>query len=528
MAGPLKPITHLDFSKGENTVASPYDLAQGQVQQAINLMLDEHGSLRTRDGTLLQTSSPVVGAPICKLWDFVKVDGTIIKLAIVRTNPLRLYNRGTTPWTLIGTFNTGYAMPDIVPFTNQVHIAAGQTEGGIRTYDGTTFGTDTGSPNANHIAVHLSYLWAWNTAAATSSTDGPSSLRSSDVNNPNSWPTSNQTFISKDDGQSGQGIALFTIAETGISPTATLIAFKDFSGYEVTGVFGGTLSVQKIKSDMGCVAGRTIQFISGFGVVRLTHRGFALYDGVNDTLISEEERPRLFGRDSYTGLDWSNIGYSVAAQVANPPMYICACPVSGQALTRWFFYDLVRRAWTVATFANAVSTIQLILDPNNLPVVLGGDFSGQGVRRYFAGDQTDDGTAITWQMIDRPVASGSPMSRSYFRRFLLKTFGFTQGTVITATLFTGPATGAQGKTQTVNITTTSTALSGYGIDAYGTTGYGGVSGAANLTDVESNFDVGMKANNLTVQLQGTGYGKIRGIEYQVRELPATRSVALGA
>jgi len=73
----------------------------------------------------------------------------------------------------------------------------------------------------------------------------------SDANAPNSWPNANQTFISKDDGQQGTGLATFTIAETGISPTQTLVCFKNFSTYQVTGVFGATsFGVQKVKSDM--------------------------------------------------------------------------------------------------------------------------------------------------------------------------------------------------------------------------------------------------------------------------------------
>ena len=224
-----------------------------------------------------------------------------------------------------------------------------------------------------------------------------------------------------------------------VSPTATLIAFKDFSAYEITGVFGATnFAVQKIKSDMGCVAPRTIQFVSGFGIIRLTHKGFALFDGVNDTLISEEERPRLFGRDDIPALDWTNIALAYATQSANPPLYICVCPSNGAAMTLVFVYDLIRRAWTVANLNTAVSTFQLIIDPNVLPVVLGGDYSAGKVRRYFAGDTDDDGTTIPWLLRTGQKQPGSPMERAYYLRLLTKFFGVTQGTTITAKFFYGP------------------------------------------------------------------------------------------
>ena len=61
----LKPVQQFDFSKGENTVTSPYLLRPDQVQQALNFVCDEHGSLRVRDGTLIQnTISPTRCAPL--------------------------------------------------------------------------------------------------------------------------------------------------------------------------------------------------------------------------------------------------------------------------------------------------------------------------------------------------------------------------------------------------------------------------------------------------------------------------------
>src|SRR5262249_57836425 len=125
-----------------------------------------------------------------------------------------------------------------------------------------------------------------------------------------SWPNANQIFIDKDDGDSGNGMGQFTVAETGISPSTSQILFKNFSAYQMTGVFGSTnpaFSIQRIKSDMGCVAARSIRFAPGFGLIRLAHRGFALFDGVDDRLISEEIRPMLFGTLGFTGIDWTNV-----------------------------------------------------------------------------------------------------------------------------------------------------------------------------------------------------------------------------
>ena len=529
MASPLQAMPMLDFSKGENTVVSPYLVGPKQCLELVNFLLDEHGSLRVRDGTLVQTTAPDVARAVIKLWDLVFTSGVVQKLAILKgvSAGNTLYDRGTTPWTSKGSFATSYDTPDILTFTDKVILFNGYES--IKSWDGTTFAALTGTPPAGgkHGAVYLSTLWAGNTNLTTTSTDGKSSIRSTDVNNPNSWPVANQAFISKDDGQEITGMALFTISETGVSPIAALVVFKDFSAYQVIGLFGAsTFAIQKLKSDMGCVAGRTAQFCSGFGIIRLTHRGFALFDGTSDILISEEERPRLFGRDDYSGIDWSNVGLSYATQVQNPPLYICVCPVSGVgppgALSRMFVYDLVRKAWTICTFNNYFATLQLILNPSSLPVVLGGDIAGTGkVRRLFAQDTDDDGSPIQWTLKTRPVFSGSPMSRSYFRRMLMKVFKMTALSQITVQFFFGPSQIINRKQ--VPIALALAPFKGYGLDPYGTSGYGSQSSAQNQTDVDLNFDIGVKANNCLAVISGQGQGRIRGLEWHIKKLALTRS-----
>src|SRR5438132_6525096 len=137
MADALKPIGQIDFSGGENVVSSPYVLGPKQVARCVNMILDEHGAARVRDGTLIQTSSPNPARPIVKLYDFVQVSGAIIKLAILlgTVSSNSLYNRGTTPWTLLGSFQKAYTIPDIVTFTNLAIIAGGNTES-MNSFDG--------------------------------------------------------------------------------------------------------------------------------------------------------------------------------------------------------------------------------------------------------------------------------------------------------------------------------------------------------------------------------------------------------
>lgn len=191
----------------------------------------------------------------------------------------------------------------------------------------------TGTPlrGAACAIVYSGSLWIANTWPVTTNDllDGPCCIKMSDSNNPESWNPANVAFLDKDDGDWITALATYTIAEAGITPTGSLVIFKNFSTYQLTGVFGSTnLTIQKAQSDMGCIAGRSVQFMPGFGIMRLGHLGFAWFDGVRDRLASEAIRPYLFGgEDDITPIDWTYAFLSKGAQAADPPMYICACPV---------------------------------------------------------------------------------------------------------------------------------------------------------------------------------------------------------
>jgi hypothetical protein len=191
----------------------------------------------------------------------------------------------------------------------------------------------TGTPlrGAAHAIVYAGSLWLANTSPTTTSDqlDGPCCLKMSDVNNMESWNPVNIAFLDRDDGDEITGLAKYTIAEIGIAPTGSMVVFKNFATYQVTGVFGASdFSIQNAQTDMGCVAPRTITFTPGFGITRLTHLGFAYFQGVSDKLISEEIRPYLFGGPpDIAPIDWNYAYLSKGTQAANPPLYVAACPV---------------------------------------------------------------------------------------------------------------------------------------------------------------------------------------------------------
>lgn len=519
-----------DFSKGVNAVASPYLVGQQQVVRARNLILDEHGSMRTRDGYQVLTTSPDVSNPITYRGVLNKTDLSSTPFAI-QGNPTvggnTMYRTDTTPWTIVSIpgFDPIVPMPIPQSFTvvDREFIVCGyQTprlyDGGIGLTPITATAGQTVPPGAQHGAFHLGSVWVWNTAQTSTTLDGPSSLRMSDANNPNSWPNANQTFISKDDGQVGTGLASFTIAETGISPTQTLIAFKNYSGYQITGVFGSSnFSVQKIKSDMGCIAPRSIQFVSGFGIIRLTHKGFALYNGVDDKLISEEIRPYIFGKDELPGLSFSTISGSWADQSQNPPLYIAACPIGGIGLTRLFIYDLVRKAWTIGDYPFEIKCLKLFATPTISPVVHAGTFTSGEIWTIFNGDTTDNGEQIDWSFRTKNYFVGSFMRPTYWRRLELD-LAYTQ-TPQDVTVIANPIGLPNNITRTLTYAG-SVPGAKWGQAIWGQFRWAGSSSI----DGRRAFDIQRTASAISFNIDGAGFVTIRGLELQYMSKPVTRQI----
>lgn len=190
-----------------------------------------------------------------------------------------------------------------------------------------------------HAIVYAGSLWLLNTSPATTDDqlDGPCCIKMSDLNNPSSWNPVNVAFLDRDDGDEITGAATFTIANSGIAPTGSLVIFKYFKTYQLTGVFGAAdLTIQQAETELGCVAPRTIQFLTGFGIARLSHLGFAYFNGTVDRLFSEEIRPYLFADPNEPDIipvDWTFAYFGKAAQSTTPPMYVCALPIMAQVLS---------------------------------------------------------------------------------------------------------------------------------------------------------------------------------------------------
>jgi hypothetical protein len=314
---------------------------------------------------------------------------------------------------------------------------------GAETADGSVIWTSQGpivastAPRgAAHAVAYAGSLWLANTSPTdtTDGIDGPTCLKMSDSNNPNSWNPVNTAFIGRNDGTQLTGLQPFTIAALGISPTGSLCVFKEFTTYQVIGVFGSnSFEIQPAQTNLGCIAARSIQFLPGFGVVRFSHLGFAVFDGINDRLISEDIRPYLFsGVNSEADLipvDPSYFYLSQSGQTAQPPMYLCAMPLLGSAgqLTRLFVYDLVMKAWTVLDLPWPITALSAVAVGEGYPLVLAGKTDGT-VQRLQSGDRTWDTGAgdqsnVQWSLRSPDVFGEGGSQRLFFEQATITGYG---------------------------------------------------------------------------------------------------------
>jgi hypothetical protein len=320
-----------------------------------------------------------------------------------------------------------------------------------------TAASNTGSPpppGAGHLTVYAGSLWIWNTWVNNTSNglDGPTSLRMSDSNNPNSWNPINQAFLDKDDGSQGMGLGSFTVTALGIPPEGSLVACKNYATYQIIGVFGAAnFAIQRIKSDMGCIAPRTLLFAPGFGMSRLCHLGIAIFDGVEDKLISEDIRPYLFPTfdpdyDDISVMDSNWASVSWASQTVSPPMWVCGIPIgnSNGMLTRLLCYDLVLRAWAIVDIPFNIGTIYQARAVGTNPITLFGSFDDGTMQRWQAGDlqwaTSTDGSLtpglVLGTVTSPEIYNGFPMAaqtgRIYIRQLVVRGKIIDPAAVVTA------------------------------------------------------------------------------------------------
>lgn len=384
-------------------------------------------------------------------------------------------------------------------------------------------------PGSAHGISHEGFMWMFGTFLNNTGTglDGPMSLRQSHLNTVLEWPDIYSAFVGKDDGQVATGVGSFTIAEAGIAPQGGLVLFKTFSTYNVTDSFEGTsFAITPVKTDLGCIAPRSVQFVPGFGLMRLTHMGVALYDGVQDRLVSEDIRSYFFGGFGVTGINWAKAQNARATIVSNPPMYILAIPTGSNTwCNRILCYDLIVGSgqqgggWTVVDLPFTISSLFQARIPTALgsdhpfqiPVTYMGGATDGVVRRWQAGDTPiwDNGTIVSWS-VTTPEIGSSTVGRLFFKEATIRLHA-PQATNITFTPTYGSVTATPQTRLATPIGPVSQGPSGGSPDTVGT--YEGD------LDLTVRYVQGVTGQTERVTVSGSGRVTIESIELNIVEKP---------
>lgn len=420
------------------------------------------GQSASSGGTLTVSTIPVVSTFTPQFPQWAASESFAINSVIVPTSIGWLYY-----YTAIQGGTSGGTQP-----TFPTTIGATVTDGGVIWQNsGTLVSAAPPPPGCGHVIIYSGSCWMFNTyiantgpntntkntattaiaLAANSGLDGPCSLRMSDVNNLQSWNPINQAFLDKDDGTDGMGLAAFTITAQGIPPEGSLVAEKLYATYQIVGVFGSSnFAIQRVQTDMGCTAPRSLQFAPGFGLTRQTHLGYAVFDGVTDRVISSQIQPYLFQENDPDVSDivpldptWKSVAQG--AQTANPPMYVSAIPIgmSNGSLTRILCFDLVLKAWDIVDLPFPISAMSQERSEGNPVITLLGSSSDGTLQRWQANDTTwatsaaGSGTPapVVWLVRSPTVASKDAYVRLYARRVIIR------GQQSTATMIINPRVG---------------------------------------------------------------------------------------
>jgi len=378
-------------------------------------------------------------------------------------------------------------------------------------------GSDTANsapPGMAHGALYGDALWAWNTYPSNTidGLNGPSALRMSDVGNINSWNPLNTVFIDRDDNQEGMGIAPIGVAETGIIPTGVLVAFKNYSTYVINGLMGASdFSINKAKTDLGCIAPRSIQYVAELGsLIRLTHRGFATFDGINDTIISDVIEPYIIPQiqqpSDISPIDWFYAWFSKATVSTNPRAYICLCPTiasetvqQGGLLTRAFIYDISLKAWAIADLAIPIASIYSLPLNYSLPVTYLGAYNDSTIRRWMANDPDwEENGLITWKFRTPDVFGSSEASKIYLDKLLLRGLGLGVPQSVTINLNESETTDANRAPAAVPFSTSPATIG---------------------TRFQSIAQIGQTSMNANADITGSGQIEIDSVEWVVDDRP---------
>lgn len=480
------------FNGGLNSTASPLDLAQNESSSLLNVDFDKFGAVLKRPGYLnVNTVALNGGAQVTAMHWLEKSDGTRTLLAIAGnkaySNDLSsTFTDRTNAMTITATnMFKSETFLDTAMFTNGVDLPIQSTGGNF-----SAMAVPTGLTTAKWIKTFNAYTFLANITDATGYQ--PSKLYWSNINSITGWTSTDQAFISKNDGQAITGVEVLG---------DHMVVFKERSIWLCffTGDADIPFQFQKTQSHVGCASGFSIQKTEN-ALIFTSDDGIYLFDGNNSYKISDRITT------TYTGLNQSKYtNFTSMYQKSKNKYYLGTYSSSSTSGDGMITYDNYNNAFSIYSGMAPAYMCMVYTSGQERPYF--GDYSGF---IYRADTGVDDypltvQTAITsyhytsWISYDDLVnQKGVPQVDIYFRRN-------------NATLtFTYSYDFEESDTYSLSFST-STGGSVYGSGLYGTATYSGTGGGHVRKDLTGRGKVvrfGFKNSTLSEAFRVDGIGQL--------------------
>ena len=230
-----------DFTGGENRQILPEFLKPNQCLIALNMVMTGEGVLETRRGKSAVFTTPLGAGAITSVHRYAKESGTTYLVVQFGTKLYQYAYDGSTqfltPTELANSLNA--AKFRSVVWKDKLILTNGSDD--VKVWDGTTFGDLAGSPpKSKYIKVYGSRLRLVDVA-------NPNVIRSSELEDPETWPVLEAIKVRDGDGD----------IITGISPQdGGLIITKNRSVWPLYGTNKDNYRIPEspLSNSIGCVA----------------------------------------------------------------------------------------------------------------------------------------------------------------------------------------------------------------------------------------------------------------------------------
>jgi len=313
------------FTGGLNSAYSSLNIAENEVQEALNVWFDEDSSVVKRNGFTVYGSS--TSDRYTNGWSYTDSSNNnwIITLS---SNCIRA-SKGDGVFTVIVATVPApvVSLVDAVSAFGNIYFV--DSSQGVYYWDGTNTTYIGGSPKGSLICEFQGRLWV-----AGEAHPNQNRLSASEHLDPTNWTSGSLatdpiTFIvgltDKSDG--------ITKLYSGLNDA--IYIFKRNSIHALYGFSQDDFQVRVLTSEAGCIQGNTVQPFAG-GILFLSKRGFEIFDGVSPRIISKKINNQItttlnssFSQKSWTqdsGDDWNQGSIS-------PPGTLSTTTVPGDIIT---------------------------------------------------------------------------------------------------------------------------------------------------------------------------------------------------